>query len=274
MELSTTDIVSNTIVNETTKRGLNLVLAKEIVFRCYIQRIAMNKYRYNPQFPKISDFSPENYKVWFFKKIDNLNNSIYTTWKDIEEYSIVCVGELKDNNVITISSQTGMESDLSQEEAFNCPASGYLFSSLYSGDSYIKKDWNYDMYYVDPLACVTTNGYSSCDPAYNIASGISGHELFNRKYWQTNYSFTSGYDKTEYIMYNISRHMLPEDCAAVMTSDCRFKTVPRGDKYEALVITYGDENLPVIYNELHRPNRFINGYINIQWSPQGIITVK
>lgn len=72
MELSTTDIVSNTIVNETTKRGLNLVLAKEIVFRCYIQRIAMNKHRYNPQFPKISDFSPENYKVWFFKKLTTL----------------------------------------------------------------------------------------------------------------------------------------------------------------------------------------------------------
>lgn len=277
MELINNNLaVQNSIVTETYKKGLNLVLAKEVVFRCYIHRVALNKYRYVPGFQKISDFTPTNYKVWFFKKIDTLNNSIYTTWKDIESYSITCVGELSENTVITFSSVTGLESDMSKEEVYNCPASGYIFSYLYKNETYIKKDWNYDQFPIDPLMELTENGMNSCIPAYTnpVNKGLKSGDPWNKHYWETNYSFASGYDSEEYLMYNIGRHLLPEDCAGLQTANSRFKILPYGEKYEAIVITYGDENLPVVYNELHRANRFINGYINIDWSPEGIITVK
>lgn len=290
-ELATVGITNNTVLDETMttyKSGLPVKIAHKIVFKQYIDLLNRKV---------INDIGPQNYHVYTSKKIPdigNLNcvtdttlryiigrNNVYdinnvTTdnilFEIINKFKIKDVCTLNDSQYLSVADDMVSPSEITYQSLLNIPASGYLFTTNnHNVPKFISSDWNYkSLNYVPTNWALTRRSYNKLLADYN----------FDFNYWYTNYNFASGYDSDEYDMFNIKQSFMHEKISMMDSSDLRVQTGKDASKIEAISVVWHHPNsennlkVPVLYAELHKGVRPVDGYVNIVWSSNGLITVE
>lgn len=262
--------LENTVLVSSNTTVPQLVLAKKIVFHKYVLNLTNGT---------ISDLAPENYHICAMKKIPDIDSTSKWDWNAIKEYGIEHIGVLANITSISINKDTETEPEHSYQEIYNIPMSAYLFSTQTNYNGILSNDWNYHSYNYDPLECAK-------DGIEYTQILNTSRPAFPYKYWETNYSFSSGYDSIEYKMYNIDEDIAPENKVCFYTQDKQYTVSRAGIKYGAFCIFYAKDMrtfdfkvqtnniVPVTYCELHKSFRPYDGKLKISWSNSGFLSIK
>lgn len=266
-------LTTSTILNERLSKDVKLDIAQKIVFRQYIVHLAIGNIK----------LLPENFHVCAFKKIPNPSNAMSVNWTTIKEYCICDFGTLYELNRSTYDSETLVQNKMSFQKQYNIPMSACLFSEYNASDynGFITSDWNFKQYNYDVESLIYDN------EKWDDELESQG---FNRHYWETYYSFDSNYNHNEYLANGIKEYYYNDDCAEITSTARKFVSNKTGIPIGGIGIMYcANENtnkvtnisengvagvIPVTYCELHKSIRTLNGYINIDWSSTGLLTVK
>lgn len=258
-------------VDSISSKEIKISPAKTIVFRRYIDHLTTRI-----QNNKIWDFNPGRFHIYAFPIVPGISNARKWTWDKksdtdifyLSQYAGTDIGCLKSVTFLTVDKDSLASTETSYEKVFNIPLSGWLFSTQKKFDAYIKDDYNYTAYNYSPVMCkLLREDYNETVLAKNG---------FDFKYWGQNYDFSDSYMPEEYLAYNMSESTYPDSLTEVNSLPSDYEVKKLMTRTAAIVIAYHLDKMivPVTYTELHTPFYTTHGIIRIEWSQNGIITVK
>lgn len=257
-------------IDNINSKEIKITPAKCFVFRRYLDYLMKNS-----KSEKITDFNPGRYHIYSFPTVPGITNERKWKWepdseKDIynlKQYMTADIGCLKTVTILTVDSKRLIPSNISYEQFFNIPVSGWLFSNKAKYESYIQDDYNFKTYNYTPV----DQRLKRKD--YNTE--VLAKNGFDFKYWGQNYDFADSYSYEDYLMFGIEETRLKDDCSKMTSAPADYDIKRLTAKTAAIVIAYHHDKgiIPVTYYELHNSFFTSDGIVRIEWSQNGIITV-
>ena len=249
-------------------KDIKMSPAKAIVFRDYLDRLTTT----STKIPSIYKFEPGKYHIYTCGVIPGITNSRKWNWSKMKEYVTSDIGCLKTVTFLTFDMDTMEEETTSFESIYDIPLSACLFSNKMQDkfNSYVKDDYNFVTANYSPIRLKTERG----NPIDVIKKD---HPDFDPAYWDANYTFNEHYDREEYLLHTMQETKMIGSMTEMTSAPNDYTVKNLTSKTAAIIIAYhmdqADDIVPVTYTELH--TSFGNvGTIRIEWSRNGIITVK
>lgn len=236
-----------------------------LVFNSYVYNILLSQ--------KQSIYDSINFDVWFCHKINIDNNCNLKLWNfpffseqagntganfDIDKIGAIYLGNLGSLTLENVSKEDGLppSGNYQDENWLNIPASAYIFSNysnlhntnLTVDDNFYADTVNHD-YYVEDSFSKPTN----IKPTTLVANkannfNVSGINSSEKEYFESEYSFSSGYDINEYRIYNVNLKPLIESQTNFKSTNSEFLISPTNYDGGALLISWYNDTRTKLYN--------------------------
>lgn len=293
-------------------------------------------------------YQPTNFDLWFCYKNQSFDDKKNLTLGDlsgifsnsnenkganfnINKISAIYLSNLGQFSIENVSKEDGLPATMSYQEMLDIPASAYLFSKY---DAPVKTPLKKDTCYMNFKYYV--NDTFHIDEAENVLDRTNDFDInrignddivtdwndYCRKYFETDYNFSSGFSATDYNVYDVKRDYVIEGMTNIRSSDKGFDIVQTNSNTYvggALLITWYNNKreplynyegklyyedvlekklegtdinvkfmnpayklfpvnynkaIPFCYIELPKTYNLKDNKINVQWSENGIVTLK
>lgn len=293
-------------------------------------------------------YQPTNFDLWFCYKNKSFDNKKDLTLGDlsgmfhdsndnkganfnINKISAIYLSNLGQFSIENVSKEDGLPATMSYQEMLDIPASAYLFSKY---DAPVKTPLKKDTCYMNFKYYVNDTFHT--DEAENVLDRTNDFDInrignddivddwndYCRKYFETDYNFSSGFSATDYNVYDVKRDYVVEDMTNIRSSDKGFDIIQTNSNTYvggALLITWYNNKreplynyegklyyedvlekklsgtdinvkfmnpayklfpvnynkaIPFCYIELPKTYNLKDNKINVQWSENGIVTLK
>ena len=293
-------------------------------------------------------YQPTNFDLWFCYKNQSFDNKKDLTLGDlsgifsnsdknkganfnINKISAIYLSNLGQFSIENVSKEDGLPATMSYQEMLDIPASAYLFSKY---DAPVKTPLKKDTCYMNFKYYVNDTFHT--DEAEKVLDRTNDFDInrigdddivtdwndYCRKYFETDYNFSSGFSATDYNVYDVKRDYVVEGMTNIRSSDKGFDIVQTNSNTYvggALLITWYNNKreplynyegklyyedvlekklegtdinvkfmnpayklfpvnynkaIPFCYIELPKTYNLKDNKINVQWSENGIVTLK
>ena len=293
-------------------------------------------------------YQPTNFDLWFCYKNQSFDDKKNLTLGDlsgifsnsnenkganfnINKISAIYLSNLGQFSIENVSKEDGLPATMSYQEMLDIPASAYLFSKYDAPvKTPLKKDtcyMNFKYYVNDTFHTDETENVLDRTNDFDI-NRIGNDDIvtdwndYCRKYFETDYNFSSGFSATDYNVYDVKRDYVVEGMTNIRSSDKGFDIVQTNSNTYvggALLITWYNNKreplynyegklyyedvlekklegtdinvkfmnpayklfpvnynkaIPFCYIELPKTYNLKDNKINVQWSENGIVTLK
>lgn len=268
-----------------------------LVFNSYIKHLLNNDKAFVD-----SNIINTKFDAWFlydFKQDNPAMSSINLTFNDATANARYCkyLGPINNAEIETVSTVDGLEAEFSYEFSsfFNTPVSSYLFSNYDKPKTgtMIDRDIYYDSF---DYSVYSAKAYDYDLSKYpNLTERPD--EDFDKHF--SAYNFESGYSPSEYRIYGIKEEPLCEDQSNLKADDCVFSGKVEGFRGNGILVTWysGDRaskdeadnklndyifnepknpetSIPFAYYKLPKDYVSITRKVKVEWSDDGLISVK
>lgn len=249
-----------------------------------------------------NNFTNVKFDAWFLTDYNNQNPSmsaIDLTFDEATANARCCVylGTLNNADIETVSTVDGLESELSYESSgfLSTPVSSYLFSTVDrpTTGTMIERDIYYKTFNYSVYSAKACNYDLSKYPRLRERPD----EDFIRHF--SGYNFSSGYDASEYQIYGIEEEPLCEDQTNLKVDDSSFTGKFDGFSGNGILVTWyngeratedeannklnnyifnepknPEDSIPCAYFQLPKAYNPLNKRLKVQWSDDGLFSVK